>query len=158
MAMGNASMTKILGKCDSPTMRAGIAFLFLCLYPWGNSLHAQVLAHPTLLDPPNNSTGQPVSVVLKWAPMSGATTYHVQVSDSATFSSTIYDNPSATATSVQIGSLARNSTYYWRVQGIIVSVTSAWSDTWNFTTIPPAPPPVPDLASPQNGALNQPLQ
>ncbi|MFA6233484.1 MAG: C10 family peptidase, partial [Bacteroidota bacterium] len=89
---------------------------------------------PTLLSPPNLTTNICITPTLSWNAVATATTYRLQVSSSAAFSSTVYDNALLTTTSVTLPSLARGTTYYWRVNVTSTAGTSPWSAVWSFST------------------------
>lgn len=110
---------------------------------------------PTLNSPANNAVSQPTTLTLKWNASSGATTYHLQVATNNTFTAKIFDDSTLTGTSKQIGPLANNTSYFWRVRAKNEAGTSAWSAVRKFTTqaIAPAPP---ALVSPADGATAQP--
>jgi hypothetical protein len=116
-----------------------------------------VPAAPTLASPANGATGQSTSPTLTWNASSGATSYHLQVSASSTFSTLFYDNASLTSTSAVVSGLAYSSTYYWRVSAANIAGSSAYSGSWSLATAaaPPTVPAVPTLASPANGATGQ---
>lgn len=103
-------------------------------------------------EPPMGSVNAPVNPVLSWNPSNGASSYRLQVATSITFSSSsiVFDNSAITATSQQVAGLLNLTTYYWRVNATNSTGTSAWSTTWDFTTIIAAPVP-PILISPGNG-------
>lgn len=114
-------------------------------------------AAPTLASPANGSTGQPTTLTLNWNSSSGATSYRLQVSTVSNFSSTVYDNSSITGTSQSVGGLSNGTVHYWRVNAGNNDGTSAWSSVWSFTTAAGgSAPAAPTLASPSNGATNQP--
>ena len=105
------------------------------------------------------SSGQSVTPTLTWAAGSGGTpvSYAVQVSTSATFSSTVYSQSGVTGgTSVTTGSLSNLTTYYWEVSATNANGTSAWSSVWSFTTVITAPG-VPVLSTPSTGATSEPI-
>jgi hypothetical protein len=114
------------------------------------------LLAPTLVSPSNNIINQPISLSLTWNEVSGASTYRVQLSTSSSFSSTVVDDSTLTLGTKAVGPLSTNTTYYWRVNAKNAGGTSAWSDVWSFTTVPPAAG-APTLSSPSNSATNQPL-
>jgi hypothetical protein len=109
---------------------------------------------PTLISPANGAVSQATTLTFSWNPAPGATTYRLQVSTNSAFSTTVFDDSTLTSTSRQIGSLANNTTHYWRVRAKNIGGTSAWSNAWSFTTIIAAPT-APTLISPANGAVNQ---
>jgi hypothetical protein len=82
---------------------------------------------------------------------SGAISYHVQLSTSNTFATTVLDSAAVTANSVPVSGLAINTTYYWRVNVTTSAGTSAWSTVFSFTTISSAPGAPSVVNSPANG-------
>jgi formylglycine-generating enzyme required for sulfatase activity/N-acetylneuraminic acid mutarotase len=113
---------------------------------------AGALAAPALAAPANGATGVSVTPALTWSAVSGATTYHVQVSANNVFSSIVAEDSTLTSASKTISSLATGFVYYWRVQAKNANGTSAWSAAWSFTTAALASP---ALVSPANGATGQ---
>ncbi|TSA19503.1 T9SS C-terminal target domain-containing protein [bacterium] len=111
---------------------------------------------PTLTSPPDSSTNVPSSTTLTWGSAIGAVSYHLQLSTTSAFTSTIVNDSSLAATSKAVGSLSLSTTYYWRVRAKNSNGTSAWSTVRSFTTIVAAPQ-SPILASPPDGGINQPL-
>lgn len=110
---------------------------------------------PLLSSPPNNATNVSLTPTLSWNAASGADYYHIQVSTSNTFSTTVVDVTGITGTgySVPSGILFNNMTYYWRVNANNNGGSSPWSDIWGFSTIP-APPTPPTQIAPLNNATN----
>ncbi|MBI2428654.1 MAG: T9SS type A sorting domain-containing protein [Ignavibacteriales bacterium] len=117
---------------------------------------AQVVEKATLASPTNGAVNQQLTATLQWQSASGASSYHIQVSTSPTFASTIVDQSGINSTTHEVGPLEREKIYYWRVRGEFLGIDGAWSDTWNFGTIP-NPPAAPTLSSPGNLSTNQPL-
>lgn len=91
---------------------------------------------PTLISPPNSSTGQSLTPLLDWDSLSSATSYRVQLSLENTFSSTIIDSSNISIAQYQVapGLLQNNNLYYWRVNATNVGGTSPYSSIWNFRT------------------------
>ena len=121
-------------------------------------LSVRVIAQPqppALIAPVNNATGISLFPTFDWYDVTGATTYRLQVFQGAT---TVLDQSGITASQYNVVSavLAYNTQYYWRVNASGPSGTSGWSAQWFFTT-QNAPPAVPVLISPTNGATNIPL-
>ncbi|MGH2568987.1 MAG: fibronectin type III domain-containing protein, partial [Bacteroidota bacterium] len=109
---------------------------------------------PQLAEPADGATGQPTTLTVSWNPSSGATSYHLQLSASSTFSTTVVDDSTVTTTTLSLSSLQNETTYYWRVSAKNAGGTSGYSDTWSFTTVA-VPPAVPLLTSPTDGSTNQ---
>jgi photosystem II stability/assembly factor-like uncharacterized protein len=97
-------------------------------------------ATPTLVSPANGATNQSTTPTLSWNASSGATSYHLQLSTSSLFATTIVDDSTLTGTSRQVSGLAENTTYYWHVSASNSAGTSSYSSTWSFTTSAPPPP------------------
>ncbi len=96
-------------------------------------------AAPVLTAPAQAATGIALSPVLSWAASAGATTYRVQVSLNAAFTTTVVNDSTVTGTTRTVGPLTNNTTYYWRVNAKNSAGTSAYSSTWSFTTVVAAP-------------------
>jgi hypothetical protein len=92
------------------------------------------LSQPTLVSPLNAALNQSTSLNFSWNPVSNATSYDVQISETNAFSSISFSQSSISSTSVTFGSLLENKTYFWRVRAKTGSTTSNWSDVWNFST------------------------
>ncbi len=115
----------------------------------------RLLRHHSLASPSNGAGNQPISSLgLSWGSSALATSYEVEVSLSSRFGSTLFDQ-SGVLTNATVNGLTNSTTYYWRANASNVGGTS-WSNAWSFTTIVAAPG-VPVLASPSNGAGNQPV-
>ncbi len=100
------------------------------------------LSPPILLSPVDGATNQPFTPTLSWNASPGASSYRLQVSTSNTFASLFFDDSTLTTTSQQVGPLANNTNYFWRVKAKAGSVQSTWSSIFRFTTMgaPPAAP------------------
>jgi len=92
-------------------------------------------AAPALASPPDQTTNQPATLTLQWNATPRAEKYRLQLSTTADFSMTVVDDSTLATTSRQVGPLANNITYYWRVRAKNVGGTSAWSEVRRFTTI-----------------------
>lgn len=96
-------------------------------------------AVPALVSPADRATGISVSPTISWSVSTGATSYRLQVSTDPGFITTAFNDSTIVITSQQVGPLANNTTYYWRVNASNSTGTSAYSSTWNFTTIAAVP-------------------
>lgn len=94
---------------------------------------------PVLLSPPNNSTGQPISLNLVWHPSLMAATYRVQLSADSLFGSVIVNDSTVTDTIRAVSGLSYLTRYYWRVNAKNIAGISSFSAIWNFTTGPQPP-------------------
>jgi hypothetical protein len=92
------------------------------------------LSAPSLIAPGNNSTNVSRTPTLSWNGVSNATSYTVQYSTSSSMSPNT--ELTTASTSIAIGTLAGNTTYYWRVKATASGYSdSDWSATWNFKTV-----------------------
>lgn len=107
---------------------------------------------PTLVAPPNASTGHGTDVTLRWHRQAAAAYYRVQVASDTSFSSPLVDDSTLTDTVRTLSFLQRATWYYWRVRARNQSGAGAWSEVWSFRTLPPLPVPV-ALIAPSNNAL-----
>ena len=94
---------------------------------------------PVQVSPPNNSTGQPVSLNLVWHHSLSAVSYRVELSTDSLFGSFIVNDSTITDTIRTVSGLSYLTKYYWRVNAKNIAGTSSFSSTWNFMTIPLPP-------------------
>lgn len=102
------------------------------------AIQAQLPSAPVLSSPANGAD-QPLMDTLRWDSVSGASisSYNLEVSSTATFSTTLINGESIDSTSYFISGLTSTITYYWRVNATNIEGTSAWSSIWSFVPIPP---------------------
>jgi hypothetical protein len=111
-------------------------------------------AAPLLTFPANGQDSVDGEPTLTWAPGDVCTRfYHVVVSLSAGLGSPIVDATQA-GTSIAIGPLESNTTYFWRVTPIGSAGNGTPSAVFSFITTPFTAPPVPALLSPPNRQSN----
>lgn len=63
----------------------------------------------------------------QWAPVGGATDYRIQLASASDFADTLSDKLLTTTVWQYDGTLANDTTYYWRVKAISGSTEGAWS-------------------------------
>lgn len=87
--------------------------------------------------PANTATGVSISPDLDWDNV-GANYYQIEIDDDIAFGSPFYSANTAGSeeSGENVGELANNTTYYWRVRGVNTIGTGAWSSTYSFTTTP----------------------
>ena len=125
-----------------------------CSSVWNFTTIPAIPASPTLSSPANNATDVALDVTMNWGSVSGATSYHVEVSMVSDFGTTVVDKTVTTNSYTFAGGELRNDTkYYWRVSSVNSGGESGWSSAWNFTTIP-AIPASPTLSSPSDNATD----
>ncbi len=89
---------------------------------------------PALVSPVSSSVVYP-KPKLTWNASSNASSYNIQISNTANFSSIVIDEKGLTSTLYNLGSsLATNATYYWHVNAENCVYVSGWSETWSFNT------------------------
>ncbi len=114
-----------------------------------------------LLAPPNNSLTQAYPV-FSWTPIPGIERYQIQVDESLSFASPLFDsevynNHTATITRFRESTIYIKTAYYWRVRGIDAQDNlTPWSDIFTFefdyTTSPNPVYPLP-YYTPDSGTL-----
>jgi len=95
-------------------------------------------ATPTLALPADGAAGVATNPTLSWGAVSGATSYTLQVSANASFSSFVYNQSNIAGTSQQVTGLSTSTMYYWRVSATNAGGTSAFATARNFTTSAPS--------------------
>ncbi|MFH1195745.1 MAG: FISUMP domain-containing protein [bacterium] len=108
---------------------------------------------PILSSPATNTTEIPVPPTLFWNQSNNTESYSLQVSANGSFTSIVFDGNGLTSTSQLISGLKYSTKYYWHIKAANSFGFSAWSTTWNFTTIGIAPQP-PILSSPANNSTD----
>lgn len=108
-------------------------------------------AIPVLASPADQLTKAPRNATLSWGRAADATSYRIQVSKVSTFSTNVAEQASLVDTLYGVSALEYGTKYYWRVSASNTVGTSPWSAAWSFTTAS-APPAVPTLSSPADGA------
>jgi len=107
-----------------------------------------LLQPPLLAVPADGDTVITTSPTLSWNASVGAATYRLQVdSTSAAFNNIVFNDSTITTLSTPVSGLINGKTYFWRVNAKNSGGTSAYSNIWQFTVIPLAPPPVSLLGS-----------
>jgi len=109
--------------------------------PWSSTrsfttINATPIA-PALVTPLNNTQGISLTPLLNWDSVSSASTFRVRLSSDSNFVTTQIDTGGLNVTQFQVppGKLQLGVKYYWRVSASNSCVTSAWSQTWNFSIV-----------------------
>ncbi|MFZ4620775.1 MAG: peptidylprolyl isomerase [Bacteroidota bacterium] len=91
---------------------------------------------PTPLFPANASGDNSGNVVLKWGKVSGAVSYHLQVSTTSNFSvaGIVIDQKGITDTVKQMSGLQLSKKHYWRVSSETPEYKGAFGVQWTFFT------------------------
>ena len=101
--------------------------------PFYFNLFSSVFPAMVLSTPANNATGQSSSLTLTWVANSNATSYDVQVSNSAAFT-TIVSSGTATTPSFNVTGLNINTDYFWRVLPKNDNCGGVYSSAFTFRT------------------------
>jgi len=99
----------------------------------------------SLATPVNGSKLSSATPVLSWSGIGGPTSYRLQIASDSNFQQIVVDVNDIVDImyTVPSGKLNDDCTYYWRVNASKEDLTSAWSESWSFSTPggQPAPPP-----------------
>lgn len=76
-----------------------------------------------------------IDAEISWYGVVGATSYRIDISENANFSSFIVNNVTVTGTSYTVGSLIELTSYYYRLRSFNGTVVSYTSPTYSFTTL-----------------------
>ncbi len=108
---------------------------------------------PNLITPVNGATGVSTQPTMDWTDVSGAVTYHLQISFNNNFSALALDQTGITGSNFVVGPgiLSGTTQYFWRVSAANVGGEGPWSAVFNFTTTI-GPPAAPLLLSPPNNS------
>jgi hypothetical protein len=87
---------------------------------------------PTLVSPPNGSTGLPPTVTLTWTAVEGADSYWVSINNGA-FDQTLVEGTSVTVDFGAIRDIYGISNFFWSVRSRNPAGVSEPSETWQFT-------------------------
>lgn len=109
-----------------------------------------LLNAPTLIEPPNNSTGVSLVPQFKWQSVPNALIYEFILAYDNNFTNIVFTADSLKDTLLVSQTLLPDKTFYWKVKAKNDNSVSPWSEIWSFkTTFGP-----PSLISPQNDSIN----
>jgi hypothetical protein len=93
-------------------------------------------AATTLIFPADSSSGINTNPIFEWSSVANATSYTLQVSTSATFTTQtmVYNTAGITANTQQVAGLNPNTLYYWRVRTANGTEQGFYSPKFTFTT------------------------
>ncbi len=94
---------------------------------------SQTFSPPTLVWPPNGSTGNATSLNVEWTAVTGATQYKVSFGTSPT-NLAPYTTIAAPEVKAAFFNLKSNTTYYWQVTAVNGSGNTATGPVWSFAT------------------------
>lgn len=99
-----------------------------------------------VVDPYPGKKLSTASVTFDWLDITGALSYHLQLSGSEDFSSLLLDQETQQSAYLTETLVEQNHVYYWRTSAWDGSTWSEWSPAWTFTSI--SPPSAPQLIAP----------
>lgn len=100
---------------------------------WSAIFSFTVLDVPVLLSPADNSTDISLNPELEWEAINGADKYIIEYATDNVFTTPL--QLTSTTENIMLTSLPFGAQYFWHVKVIAGTDTSAWSATFNFTTI-----------------------
>ena len=98
---------------------------------WSFSTEESV-AGPNLISPENEEKDVKLDTRMRWAKVTGATSYEGELSTSSNFETKF--NHSSPTNSYLFTEMEYNTTYYWRARANLGGFYSEWSEDWTFTT------------------------
>lgn len=114
----------------------GLTFTFVLMLT--TAVFAQP-AIPTLSLPDSAAINQSIKLRLVWNQTVDAQTYRLQISENASFSTSVFDNSQLTDTTKIVDILKLSTNYFWRVAATNKAGTSQFSKVYSFTTWASAP-------------------
>ncbi len=117
------------------------------------TVNANTTTAPVLSLPGNDAENISSPLQLVWQPTTGASSYRVQLSLDADFSTRVVDTTGVTSTFFILSDLLTSERYYWRLSSLNQAGESAWSETRTFRTVVVTPG-VPTLIAPVNTFSN----
>ena len=135
---GDSSFVPLPTSYDSTTNTLTFTTSTVGDFAFGIPQTTDTVYAPAPISPKDSAiVNQNTSVKLDWGTRGIVQTYHLQVSTNASFSNLVVDNSSLRSTSLTMGSVGKNTTYYWRVNNTNAAGTSDWSNTVSFSTAAP---------------------
>jgi ligand-binding sensor domain-containing protein len=101
---------------------------------WSFATQPAISGAPMLDLPADNAEQQALRLTLTWGSVVNSTSYGVEVSSEANFSSTIFSQTGLTSATATVAGLTNGTTYYWRADAANSATTGPWSAAWQFTT------------------------
>lgn len=106
---------------------------------------------PVLASPSNGATEVSLTPTLQWTRVPQVEYFHVQVARDSLYNVVVYNDSLVADTFATVGPLPSSAKFYWRVRAKNAAGSSAFTESFTFTTIV-VPPRAPFLISPANGA------
>jgi hypothetical protein len=108
---------------------------------------------PVLLTPEDHASGVAANPQFTWSPVESATGYQVQLSEEASFGTTLLDASGVPLTRYAASGLPDATWHYWRVRASNAAGTGPWSAISRFRTVRPVPGTI-RLLAPPDGAVD----
>jgi Zn-dependent metalloprotease len=89
---------------------------------------------PNLIEPVDGSTSSSLTPTFGWDPVTGASSYKIQISTVSNFSTTLINANVSATTYIPTANLPAGQTLYWRVRALGPYGPGQWSAVWSFTT------------------------
>jgi hypothetical protein len=119
---------------------------------------ANALSSPRVEYPIANTSPVLTLLNVRWTAVSGAITYHLQISSDAAFGTLVVNDSSLTDTLRSVGPLAHATTYFCRVRARSGTFISTFSQVVSFTTVDALTVlPSPQIVYPVTGSGNLPI-
>jgi hypothetical protein len=140
LTAGQKYYWRVYVKAATPVLSRKASSTFICRL--GATTQSSTLSAPA-----PGATGIMLQPTFQWSPVTGASSYVLEVADNANFVSpvsrtlsvTVFEYPEA---------LEYSTTYYWRVKAIGTDAESAWSNGVFTTMAKPVAPPAPPAPAP----------
>jgi len=104
---------------------------------WSAIWNFSTISAASLYTPTSGSIDQNPGTFLDWYSVTGASCYQVEIDTTINYNSPLYARytTSASYSEYTTSNLLFGKKYYWRVRTAHTADTSAWSASWNFTTL-----------------------
>lgn len=87
---------------------------------------------PALLSPDDKATGVHLTDTLRWESVARAQSYNLQIAKDSLFTKMVTDTTGIREPNHRLNSMSWNTLYYWRVQAVGATGTSAWSERRSY--------------------------
>ncbi|MBA4250214.1 MAG: hypothetical protein C0425_01565, partial [Chlorobiaceae bacterium] len=112
----------------------------------------QLPAAVTLIAPANNAAQEITNPMLRWNKTPFAFSYHLQVARDSLFTNLFFERDGFLPTVIQLSNVDGNVKFFWRVRANNSGGRGAWSQVFNFMSLPT--PNTPTLVSPLTNTVN----
>ena len=130
--------------------------VYVCRYSSSGSVYKfALLLSPavTLEEPPNGANNPSRFLTYRWQSAQNAVSYWLEAGFDSTFATVARRDTALTDTSLSVGDILRDTTYYWRVRARGPSGDGPFSSTWMFTSF--SLPIQPELIAPADSSTQR---